>query len=77
MNGYLVLSRKVGEKIDITAPGGQRLEIVLAELRGDKARIGIAAPKDFRINRREITEAIDPELAAELDELQRGKGSAF
>lgn len=54
----LVLSRKKGEVIDVTAPGGQRLEITIVEIDRGKVRIGIAAPKEYLVNRREVTEAI-------------------
>lgn len=58
----LVLSRKKDEWIDINggfAVGGA--SFVIVEIRGDKVRIGINAPRDVRIDRREVTE----EIAAE------------
>jgi len=58
----LVLSRKVSEWIDIGGgfdAGG--VSFVVVEIRGDKVRVGIEAPRDVRIDRREVTE----EIAAE------------
>lgn len=54
----LVLSRKVGETIVITAPDGTQIVLMLIEVRGDKCRIGIAAPKSYAINREEIQQRI-------------------
>ena len=50
----LVLSRKTGEKIRI----GTDVVITLIECRGDKARIGIEAPKEIAVHRQEVYEAI-------------------
>lgn len=50
----LVLSRKKNEAIVI----GDQVTITVVEIRGDKVRIGIDAPKDVSINRQEIALAI-------------------
>ena len=55
----LVCSRKVNEKIIITAPDGTQIVLMLVEVRGDKARIGIAAPTSWTVHREEIQNAID------------------
>ncbi|MEM8864082.1 MAG: carbon storage regulator [Planctomycetota bacterium] len=52
----LVLSRRRSEQIDI-ADG--LIVITIVEIRGDKVRIGIDAPKDIAVNRREITQMIE------------------
>ena len=54
----LVLSRKVGETVIITAPDGTSLVVMLIEVRGDKCRIGIAAPTTYTIHREEIQSRI-------------------
>ena len=54
----LVLQRRRDEKIDITHASGIRIELSLVDIRGDKARLGITAPYDWIINRREVTDAI-------------------
>lgn len=50
----LVLSRKKDEEIIIA--GDIRIKIV--EIRGDKVRIGIEAPKSVPVHRMEVYEAI-------------------
>lgn len=48
----LTLSREVGQKITI----GPDIELTIVEVRGSKCRIGIDAPKDLRILRKELEE---------------------
>ena len=55
----LVCSRKVNEKIIITAPDGTQIVLMMVEVRGDKARIGIAAPTSWTVHRKEVQNAID------------------
>lgn len=50
----LVLSRKKNEKIVI----GDSITIMVIEIRGDKVRLGIDAPKEVSVHRLEIHEAI-------------------
>ena len=50
----LVLSRKRDEQIVIN----KDIVITIVELRGDKVRVGITAPKDVPVHRREIYELI-------------------
>lgn len=52
--GMLVLSRKRDESIMI----GDDIEIVIVDIRGDKVRIGVQAPKDVAVHRREVYNAI-------------------
>ena len=54
----LVLSRKVGETVIVTAPDGTSLVVMLVAVRGDKVRIGIAAPTSYAVNREEIQQRI-------------------
>lgn len=52
----LVLTRKIGSNILI----GDNIKISLISVEGDKARIGIEAPRDIRILREEsITNTIE------------------
>lgn len=46
----LTLSRKVGEKITI----GDNIVLTVVEVRGDKVRIGIDAPKEIKVMRTEL-----------------------
>ncbi len=50
----LVLTRKMGEEIVI----GDDIVITLVEIRADKVRIGIEAPKEVPVHRREVYDAI-------------------
>ena len=50
----LVLSRHVGEVLII----GDNVKIEIVDVRGDKVRLGITAPKDVSVHRREVWEAI-------------------
>lgn len=59
----LVLSRKVNEKIVVTSPDGTLITLMLVEIRGDKARIGVDAPKAWSIHRSEIQALVDAEQA--------------
>ena len=53
----LVLSRKKNEKI-IIGDGPSKITIVVCEIRGDKVRLGIDAPKEIPVHRHEVYEAI-------------------
>ena len=50
----LVLSRKKDESIVIN----DDITIVVVEIRGDKVRLGVEAPKEVPVHRREVFEAI-------------------
>ena len=54
----LVLKRKVGERIIITAPDGTQIVLMMVEVRGDQARFGIDAPSSWAIHREEIQQKI-------------------
>jgi len=50
----LVLSRKKNESIVINGD----VTLTVIEIRGDKVRLGIVAPKDVPVHREEVYEAI-------------------
>ena len=50
----LVLSRKNNESIIID----DRIVVTVVEIRGDKVRLGIEAPKEVPVHRREVYDAI-------------------
>ena len=50
----LVLSRKPGQTIVIN----HDIEITVVEIQGNKIRLGIKAPRDVKVNRKEIEDAI-------------------
>lgn len=57
----LVLSRKKNESIVIN----DNIVVTIVEIRGDKVRLGIEAPRDIPVHRREVLDAIlrEQELA--------------
>jgi carbon storage regulator len=74
----LVLSRKKGEEVLVPEYG---IVFTIAEIRGDKVRIGVSAPADIQIYRREVWERMEHGQAAEeaalhpaLDSKPRKKG---
>ncbi len=58
----LVLSRKKDERIII----GDQITVMVIEIRGDKVRLGIDAPKEVTVHREEVYEAIRREQQANL-----------
>jgi carbon storage regulator len=50
----LVLTRAADERIKI----GDDITIVVVELRGDKVRLGIEAPRDIPVHRQEVYDVI-------------------
>ena len=61
----LVLSRKKDETIEVN--GGFKVGVggitfVIIEIRGDKVRVGIDAPRSIPVNRGEIQEVINKEM---------------
>jgi len=55
----LVLSRDKDESIMI----GENVEVVIVDVRGKMVRLGITAPKDVSVHRKEVYEAIQREKA--------------
>ena len=53
----LVLSRQRDETIMI----GDDVEITIVDIRGDKVRLGITAPRQIQVHRKEVYEAIKRE----------------
>ena len=53
----LVLTRKLHQSIVI----GDQIEVVVLEVRGEQVRLGIKAPKDVTVHRKEIYEQIQEE----------------
>ena len=59
----LVLSRQKDETIMI----GDDVEITIVDVRGDKVRLGITAPKHIPVHRREVYDAIQREKAEKTE----------
>lgn len=60
----LILTRRVGETLTI----GDNIEVTVLEVRGGQVRIGVNAPRDVVVNRKEILTRLKPE--ADTTELQ-------
>ncbi len=56
----LILSRKINEKIQI----GDDITLSILEIRGDQVKIGIDAPRDVKVFRQEVYDAIQKENEA-------------
>lgn len=53
----LILSRKIDEKIKI----GDNITITLIDVHGDQVKIGVEAPKNVKVFRQEVFDAIQSE----------------
>lgn len=62
----LVLSRQLDESIMI----GDSIRITIVDIRGDKVRLGIEAPRDVAVHRHEVYVAIKSGEAASESEKQ-------
>jgi carbon storage regulator len=56
----LILSRKCGESLLIN----NQIELKVIEISGDKVKIGIEAPKDYKILRKELGQTMENNKAA-------------
>lgn len=68
----LVLSRKKDEKIVI----GDQITLMVIDIRGDKVRLGIEAPKDVAVHRQEVYKAIQKEMEMENEPSNELKDSS-
>jgi carbon storage regulator len=59
-SAVLILSRKKDQVITI----GDDIRITVTEIRGDKVRIGVDAPRHIAVHRQEVYEAIQKDNAA-------------
>jgi len=59
----LVLSRKLNESIII----GENIEVKVLSIEGDQVKLGIVAPKNIKVHRREIYESIQEQNKAALN----------
>ena len=62
----LVLSRKKDETIII----GDNIKIMVIDIRKDKVRLGIEAPKELSVHRQEVYEAIQREREQQAQQCQ-------
>jgi carbon storage regulator len=67
----LILSRKKGESIII----GDNVEIQIVDVHGDQVKLGINAPKNISVHRKEIYEEIQEEnKKANISDINNLKG---
>jgi carbon storage regulator len=65
----LILTRKRNERIMI----GDNIEVVIVDIRGEQVQLGISAPKDVPVHRREVYEAIVRENGRVLPKTPRSE----
>lgn len=65
----LALARKVGQSIVI----GNDIEVTVLEIKGDQIKIGISAPKNVPIYRKEIYAQIQEENKSAVQEVDMAK----
>jgi carbon storage regulator len=68
----LVLSRHRDESIIING----NIKVTIVDIRGDKCRVGISAPKEIPVHREEIQVEIDRE-AAGLPPIENGRRARY
>ena len=66
----LILTRRVGETIVI----GDDIAVTILGVKGNQARVGIAAPANVSVHREEIYERIQLEQASATTERRLGNG---
>lgn len=59
----LILSRKTDQQIKI----GENITITIIDIKGDQVKIGVEAPKDVKVFRQEVFNAIRNENTAASD----------
>ncbi|MCB9094865.1 MAG: carbon storage regulator CsrA [Halobacteriovoraceae bacterium] len=64
----LVLTRKLGESIAID----DHIKIVVVQIKGKQVRLGIKAPKETKIHREEVYQAIQDQNKKALDSSHQG-----
>jgi len=57
----LVLSRKLDESIIVVSPNGEIMEIKITKIEENRTKIGIEAPINFKIFRKEVFDSINEE----------------
>ena len=71
----LILTRKLGEKINI----GDDITVTLVEIKGTQVKLGIEAPRTIEIHRQEIYERIREEnlSSSDINDSDLSKASAL
>lgn len=66
----LVLSRQRDEVLHI----GDNVTVTVVDIRGDKVRLGITAPKEIPVHRAEVYQAIQREKSRQPGTEEKGDG---
>lgn len=53
-SGFLSLTRRAGESIVLTTPGGETIVVTAVEIRPNHVRLTFAAPRSIEITRTEL-----------------------
>ena len=69
----LILSRKLDEKIKI----GNDITITIIDVHGDQVKIGVEAPKNVKVFRQEVFDAIQTENKAAVVSKEKENNSAI
>ena len=69
----LILSRKLDEKIKI----GNDITITIIDVHGDQVKIGVEAPKNVKVFRQEVFDAIQTENKAAVVYKEKENNSAI
>lgn len=54
----LILGRQTDERIVITTPSGDELEVTVVGIKGNRVRLGFEAPKQYAVHRKEVQDQI-------------------
>ena len=68
----LVLSRHRDESIICVLPNGEQIVITVVDIRGDKVRLGIDAPREIPVHREEVYDAIQRENRRAEEDRKKG-----
>ena len=68
----LILTRRVGETVMV----GQDITVTVVGVKGTQVRLGIGAPKEVAVHRKEIYERINVE-AHTVENHERGRGAGL
>lgn len=69
----LILTRKIDEKIKI----GEDITITLIDVHGDQVKIGVEAPKNVKVFRQEVFDAIQSENKAAVVDVPESNEKAI
>lgn len=72
----LVLTRRVEEEIVLRTDRGESIVVRIASIRGDKVRVGVEAPTNILVHRREVLEEIERSGESAVGNGQSGEANS-